>query len=87
MAQNVSPFQQYGIALTAGPGANRVFVFRQGDTLSGLASKFYRDWTQWRLIANANNVLDPRQVEPGTVLMIPPLPLQMGTGDVFTNPG
>lgn len=48
-------------------------VFTQGDSLWGLAYKEYNDVTQWRLIAEANDIDNPRRVSPGTVLTLPPL--------------
>jgi hypothetical protein len=50
-------------------------VTQRGDTLSGLAFREYRDPGAWRAIADANRSVlpDPRRLEPGTVLLIPPL--------------
>ena len=55
------------------PDRTKRRVFKQGDTLSGLAGREYDDPTQWRMIADANGILDPLSVEPGTELRIPPL--------------
>jgi Contractile injection system tube protein/LysM domain len=50
-------------------------VTQRGDTLSGLAFREYRDPGAWRAIADANRSVlpDPRRLEPGIVLLIPPL--------------
>ena len=85
MAKSISPFQQFGMQLTPAASDVRFHTFRQGDTLSGLAYRYYRDWTQWRLIADANQVRDPRQIEPGTVLQIPGVPPQTGQYEVFST--
>lgn len=52
-------------------------VVRQGDTLSLIAGEEYRDPHLWRLIADNNrDVLSSvRRLTPGTVLLIPPIPL------------
>lgn len=53
---------------------------RKTDTLSRIAFEEYRDATAWRHIAEANpGVTNPRRLEPGTILTIPPL-------DVFSAP-
>jgi nucleoid-associated protein YgaU len=56
-------------------------VVRRGDTLSRIAAEEYKDATQWRLIADANQdvLRDPRRLIPGAVLVLPPT-------DVFGQP-
>jgi hypothetical protein len=49
----------------------KVRRLRRGESLSHLAWLEYRDPGQWRLIAEANDVDNPRLVPPGTVLKIP----------------
>lgn len=44
-----------------------------GDTLWHIANVEYRDPTKWRPIADANDIDDPRTLEPGTELIVPPL--------------
>jgi len=44
---------------------------RRGDTLASIASSVYRDPRQWRLIAEANELDDPRRLEVGRTLSIP----------------
>lgn len=46
---------------------------RRNDTLQSLAAEEYNDATQWRLIAKANGIVNPRDLQPGMVLMIPKL--------------
>ena len=55
------------------PNVDKSYVVRRGDTLSGIASAFYSDPTQWRAIADANSIVDPRYLRPGTKLTIPTL--------------
>lgn len=46
---------------------------RLGDTLQAIAAKQYGDPTLWRVIAEANDIDDPRVLTPGSVLTIPAL--------------
>jgi LysM repeat protein len=55
------------------PNVEKAYVVRRGDTLSGIASAFYSDPTQWRAIARANQIVDPRYLQPGLKLTIPKL--------------
>jgi hypothetical protein len=49
-----------------------------GERLEDIAFLYYGDPSAWRLIAEANDVVDPSQVAPGTVLRIPPPPASGG---------
>lgn len=57
---------------------SKAYTVKQGDTLSGIAANFYLDATKWRPIALANSIVDPRSINSGQELQIPPLP--------FTDP-
>ncbi|MHC4392318.1 MAG: CIS tube protein [Planctomycetota bacterium] len=48
-------------------------VVKQGDTLSWIAGKEYDDPSKWRIIADANGIDDPFDLEPGTDLLVPPI--------------
>jgi hypothetical protein len=58
---------------TASPDFDKTWTVRRGDTLSGIAGAVYRDCTNWRPIAIANNITDPRRQTPGQVLKVPRL--------------
>lgn len=45
----------------------------EGDTLPDIAASEYGKPERWRTIARANGIVNPRQLEPGTELTIPPL--------------
>lgn len=51
----------------------RRYTVEEGDTLSGIAERYYGDASQWRLIfeANRNTVSDPDLIHPGQELHIP----------------
>jgi hypothetical protein len=51
--------------------ANRVWIVRDGDTLPWIAYCEYRDATEWRVVADANNLHEVRRLVPGTTLLIP----------------
>jgi LysM repeat protein len=57
---------------------SKAHVVTQGETLSGIAVRFYNTPLQWRPIAVANGLDDPREIFPGQSLLIPSLP--------FTDP-
>lgn len=48
-------------------------VVQLGETLSQIANEVYEDPAQWRAIADQNAILDPLELQPGTVLEIPTL--------------
>jgi len=47
-----------------------------GETLDRVAAKYYADATRWRLIAEANSVVDPLTLKAGTLLVVPELPVR-----------
>ncbi len=48
-------------------------TLKQGETLALLAHEEYDDPAEWRRIADANGINDPKDVKPGTVLTLPPI--------------
>jgi nucleoid-associated protein YgaU len=55
------------------PDRTKTYIVKAGDTLTGIAGLFYRDSRMWRPIARKNNIPNPRKLEPGRRLTIPPL--------------
>lgn len=55
------------------PDVAKERVVRRGETLVSLAAEEYADAGQWRRIAAANGILNPRRLTPGQVLTVPPL--------------
>lgn len=47
------------------------YVVKKGDTCGKIAAKFYGNSKKWKLIANANNIRDPKQIKVGRTLTIP----------------
>lgn len=48
-------------------------TLKQGESLQLISAEEYDDPAEWRRIADANGILDPKDVKPGTVLTIPPI--------------
>jgi nucleoid-associated protein YgaU len=67
------PDEQLRMTPRHSPDRTKRRILREGETLSGIAGREYEDPTQWRLIADANGIIDPLSVKPGTELRIPPL--------------
>jgi hypothetical protein len=49
----------------------QTYTIRAGDTLSGIAAGLWRDPLKWRLLAKANNIRNPRLLQPGNNLIVP----------------
>ncbi len=47
------------------------YVVKEGDTLATIALQVYGDLNAWVRIAQANNITNPDEVEPGMILIIP----------------
>lgn len=76
--RSITPYERFGKATPAADADLVEYVFRAMDTLTGIAHRFYDDWRLWRVIADRNKIVDVRVIEPGTVLLIPPRPLEPG---------
>ena len=53
-------------------GHSKVYVVKDGDTLNRIAWEVFQDPTQWRKIADHNKIENPRKLQSGQVLRIPP---------------
>lgn len=51
----------------------RMYTVRRGDTLIGLARRFYNDQNRWKDIWNANRsvIADPNRIMPGWEIRLP----------------
>lgn len=79
--RSISPYERYGQFVPQSDSLLQLHIFNATETLSGLAHRYYGDWRRWRVIARRNNIRDPRKIEPGTQLLIPPKPVQRGRYD------
>ena len=57
----------------ANPIDDPVRIVKRGETLSSIATEEFGNPALWRIIADENNLINPRKLSPGTVLTIPPL--------------
>ena len=72
--QNASPAATATAAATEAPEGDSVtYIVKPGDTLSGIADKYYDDPSLADFIAEANGI-DPGGLRPGIELTIPPKP-------------
>jgi len=55
------------------PDKTQSHVVQRGDTLSSIAGRHYRMPTRWREVAQSNDIADPRRLDVGAFLRIPPL--------------
>lgn len=55
------------------PDRTQSHVTQAGETLTAIATQHYGQPTDWRDIADANDILDPRRIMPGAILTVPPL--------------
>lgn len=53
-------------------GGEDIYVIQRGDTLERIALDLLGDSSQWRRIAEANQIEDPRELQVGSRLVIPP---------------
>lgn len=62
---------------------SKVYTVTRGDTLAGIAVRFYENPALWRPIAVANGIDDPRAIVPGQKLHVPSLPFtDPSTGEI-----
>ncbi len=66
------------------PGV-RTYVIKAGDTLGAIARDMYGSAAKYTIIAEANNITDPRRIWVGQVLTIPPLPGEGATTTPVTT--
>lgn len=55
------------------PDRTKVRIFLEGDSLWKLAHREYGDPSKWKIIAEANDIEDPLDIDPGTQIVVPPL--------------
>lgn len=56
---------------SGGIGGERLRTVEEGDRLDLIAHEEYGDTSQWRRIAAANGITNPRNLRPGSTLVIP----------------
>lgn len=56
---------------TPPPPAETVYIVRAGDTLEGIARRYYGSGRHWRLVARRNSISEPTSLRIGTRLVLP----------------
>jgi nucleoid-associated protein YgaU len=54
------------------PDLRQTWLVRDGDTLDAIAHRVYGSPAYWRPVAEANGLRNPRSLDAGTVLVLPP---------------
>ncbi|MBI1878919.1 MAG: peptidoglycan-binding protein [Chloroflexi bacterium] len=54
--------------------SRKIWVVHEGQTLDWIAYQEYGDPACWRYIAETNNLMDPKELRPGQILKLVPLP-------------
>ena len=54
--------------------ARKTHIVEAGDRLDLIAYQEYGHSSHWRYLAEVNNLLDPRVLQPGQILSVPALP-------------
>jgi LysM repeat protein len=81
----VDPAREAAAANLQTADFSKVHVVAATETLSEIAGRLYDDVSQWRPIAVANGIANPRTIRPGDALRIPALPFtDPVTGEVLT---
>ncbi|HEX8242480.1 MAG TPA: LysM peptidoglycan-binding domain-containing protein [Longimicrobium sp.] len=67
------PLRQDQRSPPSSPDRRRTRAVKRGDSLWSIAADVYEDPAQWRPIADANGIANPRELVPGSELIIPAL--------------
>lgn len=71
--QHVDPARQSSKSPLESPDTTKYRVVHQGDALWSLAAREYGEARQWRAIAGANGLANPRGIRTGDLLVLPGL--------------
>ncbi|MGB7293710.1 MAG: septal ring lytic transglycosylase RlpA family protein [Thermodesulfobacteriota bacterium] len=52
-------------------GIMREYIVKQGDSLSGISKRFFGSGVEWEVIADANNIESPNDIQIGERLLVP----------------
>ena len=68
------PVKQTGQNPTSRTDPRKVWVVQEGQTLDWIAYQEYGDSAHWRHIAETNDLVNPKDLYPGQMLKLVPLP-------------
>lgn len=75
VAMDPTPGQSESVKISPmeSPDRSKCIMLTEDSTIWEIAEKEYGDSSQWRLIAQANGILDPFSIPTGTLLRVPAL--------------
>lgn len=68
----VEPEQRAAEERRQSPDLRQTWLVGEGDTIDAIADRVYGSPVYWRAVAEANDLVNPRRLEPGSVLVLPP---------------
>lgn len=68
----ILPAQRDSAGKASSPDLTHVRVVKEGDTLPGMSQNIYGNFKYYLQVAKANNLVDFRNLEPGTTIFFPP---------------
>ena len=80
--RSISPYERFGEFRPDEDANLKQHIFRDGDTITGIAHREYGDWRLWRIIAERNKIEDVRQIPSGKILLVPERPLEKGIYEI-----
>lgn len=54
------------------PDLRQTWLVAEGETIAAIADRVYGSPSYWRAVAEANDLVNPRALAPGSVLVLPP---------------
>lgn len=69
----IPPAQRESAGKASSPDLTHVRVVKEGDTLPAMTQAIYGNFNYYLQVAKANNLLDFRNLQPGTRIFFPPL--------------
>ena len=68
----IDPEQRQAQERASSPDLRQTWLVGDGDTIYAIADRVYGSPGHWRGIAEANDLVNPRRLAPGSVLVLPP---------------
>jgi nucleoid-associated protein YgaU len=69
----IPPTQHAQAEPKSGSFPAQTYTVKAGDTLSAIAGRLWDNPTLWRLLADENIIVNPRVLDPGRILTVPPI--------------
>ena len=76
----IPPVQRDSAGKASSPDLTHVRLVKEGDTLPAMTQAIYGNFSYYLQVAKANNLVDFRNLQPGTRIFFPPLDKDPGEG-------